>query len=308
MNRKLKTQVLLEKAGQRLDVFLVGEFPEFSRSHVQRLLDGGAVEVNGRSLQKSAYRLEQGDQVTLLIPDLQQTIALPQQMDLDVLYEDGDVIVINKPRGLVVHPAPGHADGTLVNALLAHCSDLSGINGIIRPGIVHRLDKDTSGVMLAAKNDHAHVSLAAQIKQKTAARKYVALVHGRLREDKGTIDAPIGRHHSDRKKMAVEAKHGKSAVTHYSVLQRYARFSLVSCQLTTGRTHQIRVHMAFIGHPVAGDPKYGPKHQNFAIEGQALHSAEIEFIHPVNQKTLSFSAPIPDDMVQLIKSVEHERL
>jgi 23S rRNA pseudouridine1911/1915/1917 synthase len=223
------------------------------------------------------------------------------------LYEDEYVIVINKPRGMVVHPAVGNYSGTLVNALLEHCEDLSGINGEVRPGIVHRLDKDTSGVMVAAKNNQAHLSLTEQIKNRTASRRYLAIVYGNIKEDKGVINAPIGRHYVDRKRMAVTFENSKEAITNFQVLERFGQFTFVACKLKTGRTHQIRVHMAYIGHPVVGDPKYGPERRNFSIKGQALHSTELTFKHPVTGETMVFHAPLPEDMDRILLELNNKR-
>ena len=246
-----------EDRGVRLDSFLAGRVPELTRSAAARLIETGRVTVAGRTAAKSC-RLEGGELVEAELPDPEPTQALPQDIPLDVVYEDGDVIVVNKPAGLVVHPAPGHPDGTLVNALLHHCgSSLSGIGGELRPGIVHRIDRDTSGLIIAAKNDAAHQALSAQLQDHTLARTYEAVVVGNLREDRGTVDAPIGRHHTDRKKMAVTDRGGRAAVTHWEVLERFQGFTHVRCRLETGRTHQIRVHMAHLGHPICGDTVYG---------------------------------------------------
>ena len=286
-----------EARGRRLDVFLADREKELSRSHIQKLIEGGAVLVNGRAV-KANYKLRTGDSVEIHVPEVQEWKILPEAIPLDVLYEDEDIIVINKARGMVVHPAAGVSSGTLVNALLYHCKDLSGINGVIRPGIVHRLDKDTSGVMVAAKNDAAHVDLAEQIRLKTAHRIYPALVLGTIAEEKGVIRAPIGRHPTERKKMAV-VPNGKEATTHFRVLERFSSYTFVECRLQTGRTHQIRVHMAYIGHPLLGDPKYGKK-SPFAIEGQALHSAELMLTHPRTKERLRFAAAMPADMEEIL--------
>ena len=245
-----------DKAGERLDVFLTRMQPEFSRSHVQKLIASGNATVN-QAVRKGNYKLKAGDAVELSVPEPENTEILPEDIPLDILYEDKDIIVINKARGMVVHPAAGVFSGTLVNALMHHCEDLSGINGEIRPGIVHRLDKDTSGVMVAAKNDQAHLSLAKQIQEKTAFRIYQAVVWGNIKEESGIIRRDIGRDASDRKKMAIVRENGKPAVTHFRVLERFGEYTLTECRLETGRTHQIRVHMTYIGHPVVGDPKYG---------------------------------------------------
>ena len=289
-----------EARGKRLDVFLADREKELSRSHIQKLIEGGAVLVNGRAV-KVNYKLRTGDSVEIHVLEAQEWKILPEAIPLDVLYEDEDIIVINKARGMVVHPAAGVSSGTLVNALLYHCKDLSGINGVIRPGIVHRLDKDTSGVMVAAKNDAAHVDLAEQIRLKTAHRIYQALVLGTIAEGKGVIRAPIGRHPTERKKMAV-VPNGKEATTHFRVLERFSSYTFVECRLQTGRTHQIRVHMAYIGHPLLGDPKYG-KNSPFAIEGQALHSAELMLTHPRTKERLRFAAAMPADMEEILRTL-----
>ena len=294
-------QYTADKEGERLDVFLTRMEPELSRAHIQKIVAAGKAEVSGRA-RKSNYKLQAGEMVLLTIPAAQPVAILPEDIPLDVLYEDADIIVVNKPRGMVVHPATGVYSGTLVNALLFHCHDLSGINGEIRPGIVHRLDKDTSGVMVAAKNDAAHIDLAEQIRTKTAHRIYNAIVCGNIREEAGIIKGDIGRHPTDRKKMAIVHEHGKPAVTHFRVLERFGDYTLVECRLETGRTHQIRVHMASIGHPVLGDPKYGPRKAcPFAIEGQALHSLSLSLTHPVTLERMTFTAPLPEDMANILK-------
>ena len=296
-------QYTADKEGERLDVFLTRMEPELSRAHIQKLVAAGKAEVSGRA-RKSNYKLQAGEMVLLTIPAAQPVAILPEDIPLDVLYEDADIIVVNKPRGMVVHPATGVYSGTLVNALLFHCHDLSGINGEIRPGIVHRLDKDTSGVMVAAKNDAAHIDLAEQIRTKTAHRIYNAIVCGNIREEAGIIKGDIGRHPTDRKKMAIVHEHGKPAVTHFRVLERFGDYTLVECRLETGRTHQIRVHMASIGHPVLGDPKYGPRKAcPLAIEGQALHSLSLSLTHPVTRERMTFTAPLPEDMANILKAL-----
>ncbi len=293
-----------DRQGERLDVFLARQEIGVSRAHVQKLILEGHVWVNG-SFCKPNCRLKGGESVRVLLPEPEAISVEPEQIPLDILYEDEDIIVVNKARGMVVHPAAGVCHGTLVNALLYHCKDLSGINGKIRPGIVHRLDKDTSGVMVAAKNDRAHLNLAEQIGTKTAHRNYLAVVHGNIREEKGIIKGDIGRHPVDRKKMAVVRENGKPAVTEFYVLQRFGDYTLVKCSLQTGRTHQIRVHMAYIGHPLAGDPKYGPrKKAPFAIEGQALHSASLSFVHPGTGENMRFEAPLPEDMEKILNTLE----
>ena len=296
-----------DKAGERLDVFLTRMQPEFSRSHVQKLIASGNATVN-QAVRKGNYKLKAGDAVELSVPEPENTEILPEDIPLDILYEDKDIIVINKARGMVVHPAAGVFSGTLVNALMHHCEDLSGINGEIRPGIVHRLDKDTSGVMVAAKNDQSHLSLAKQIQEKTAFRIYQAVVWGNIKEESGIIRGDIGRDASDRKKMAIVRENGKPAVTHFRVLERFGEYTLTECRLETGRTHQIRVHMTYIGHPVVGDPKYGTDRHGrvrgkFAIKGQALHSASLELTHPATGERMRFAAPLPQDMQELIKKI-----
>jgi len=290
---------------KRLDVFLTACLPERSRSNIQRLIADGAVQVNGRTRTKSGYALSAGDLVFMRIPMPVAAEIKAESIPLDILYEDGQLAVINKARGMVVHPAAGNREGTLVNALLSHCSDLSGINGVIRPGIVHRLDKDTSGVMLVAKTDKSHVSLAGQIRSHSAKRVYIALVSGIISVQGGRIEGAIGRHPVDRKKMSVVTQGGKQAVTHFEVLKRSENHTLVSCTLETGRTHQIRVHMAFIGHPVVGDPKYGRSiAKNLPIKGQALHSWKIFFQHPISGEELEFLAPLPADMQELLRQTK----
>jgi 23S rRNA pseudouridine1911/1915/1917 synthase len=291
-----------EQVNTRLDVLLTQQHPELSRSHVQKLIEDGFVEVKGKKT-KSNYKLRLGDQVVLDVPPPVEVDIAPEEIPLEVVYEDSQVIVINKPRGMVVHPAAGNYQGTMVNALLAHCDDLSGINGVMRPGIVHRIDKDTSGLIMAAKTDQAHISLAQQIKDRTVTRRYIALVHDHIREESGIIDAPIGRDASDRKKMAVDVVHGKEAITHFKVLERLREYTLVEARLKTGRTHQIRVHMAYIGHPVVGDPKYGPKKPHFDLDGQFLHAQVLGFNHPTTGEYMEFSAPLPDVLEEILALV-----
>jgi len=293
-------------AGERVDVFLARENDALSRSHIQRLIGGGFVTVNGKAV-KANYKLRADDTLKIVLPLAQEIEVVPEDIPLDILYEDGDVVVVNKARGMVVHPAAGHLSGTLVNALLHHCQDLSGINGKARPGIVHRLDKDTSGVMVAAKNDAAHRSLAEQIKNKTARRKYAAIVQGNIKEESGVIEGAIGRHPTERKKMAVLSDGGKEAVTDFRVLERFGRYTLVECSLRTGRTHQIRVHMAYIGHPLVGDPVYGRAKSPFSIQGQALHSRELRFLHPSSKREMVFQAEMPADMQKILRRLRQEK-
>ncbi|WP_282941546.1 RluA family pseudouridine synthase [Paenibacillus sp. RC67] len=290
-----------EERGERVDKFITESLDEdVSRTQVQQWIKEGHLTVNG-ALIKANYKLAEGDKLLLNVPEPEEMNLEAEAIPLDVIYEDSDVIVVNKPRGLVVHPAPGHYSGTLVNALLYHCKDLSGINGVMRPGIVHRIDKDTSGLLMAAKNDLAHVSLAAQLKEHSVNRKYLAVVHGNVAHDHGTIDAPIGRDPHDRKLYTVTEKNSKHAVTHFVVLERFGDFTLMELKLETGRTHQIRVHMKFIGHPLAGDPAYGPaRSQHVTIEGQALHAAVLGFVHPRTGEHLQFEAELPEDMQHLL--------
>ena len=288
-----------EEAGERVDALLPRIAGELTRSAAQKLLDAGAVLVNGAPVRKN-YRVAAGDSILVTLPDAGESALTAQDMALDVVFEDGDVIVVNKPRGMVVHPAPGHADGTLVNALLWHCGDsLSGIGGEKRPGIVHRIDKDTSGLLIAAKNDFAHRALAAQLSDHSMFRIYEAVVYGRLRDDAGTVDAPIGRHPTDRKRMAVVST-GRPAVTHWEVVARYRGYTHVRCRLETGRTHQIRVHMASIGHPLAGDLVYGKKQPDKGLSGQCLHARALEFTHPRTGERVHLTSPLPDYFVQFL--------
>jgi len=285
--------------GQRLDVFLSGESPGLSRSHIQKLVAGGMVEVNGVPARPS-YKVRTGDVVVLKVPPPVELVVEPEPIPLDILYQDVDLVVVNKPRGMVVHPAEGNYTGTLVNALLHHCRDLSGINGILRPGIVHRLDKDTSGLLMVAKNDAAHLDLARQISERTVEKRYLALVHGSMKHNRGTVDAPIGRHPKDRQRMAVEPRNGKPAVTHYQVLSRHGNYTYLDLKLETGRTHQIRVHLAYIGCPVVGDHKYGPDKNAFGLEGQFLHAALLAFTHPCSHEKMIFEAPLPEELQRVL--------
>ena len=287
--------VTQENAGQRIDRAAAENFPDFTRSHIQKMIDSGVVTVNGKVVSKS-FKPKADDEVIVYVEPLQDCATEPENIPLDIRYEDDYLLVVNKPKGMVVHPAPGNYSGTLVNALLYYCKDsLSGINGVMRPGIVHRIDKDTSGLLLVAKNDIAHVSLAQQIKEHSLTREYVAVVYGKLKEPEGTICAPIGRNPKDRKKMAVVYEHSKPATTHYYTVEEFDRFTMVRCRLETGRTHQIRVHMSYIGHPLAGDIVYGP--QKNAIEylhGQCLHARLLGFTHPVTGERITISSELPD--------------
>lgn len=284
----------------RIDRYLAEVCPDFSRSYLQKLLKEGAVSVNSRNV-KANYKVQTGDHIILNIPDLQVPDILPEDIPLDILYEDQWLMVVNKPKDMVVHPSAGHTQGTLVNAVMAHCGEhLSGINGVMRPGIVHRIDKDTTGALLICKDDTVHRDLAEQLKEHSIKRRYRAIVQGNLKEDEGTVDAPIGRHPIDRKKMAINHKNGKSAVTHYKVLERFGQTTYIECRLETGRTHQIRVHMASLGHPLLGDTVYGSSKNPYHLQGQALHAMILGFIHPVTKEYMEFEAPIPEYFSKLL--------
>ncbi len=286
----------------RLDVF-VAEMGEITRSRAAKVIEEGCVFVNGKVAAKN-LKLQAGDEVTLNMPDPVSYDVTAQEIALDVVYEDDDLLVVNKPKGMVVHPAAGNYEGTLVNALMHHCGNsLSGINGVMRPGIVHRIDKNTSGLLMVAKNDTAHNGLAAQIKEHSFTRVYEAVVYGNLKNDSGTIDAPIGRHPVKRKQMAVTSKCSKNAVTHYEVVNRYGNFTHVRLKLETGRTHQIRVHMAYIGHPVAGDDVYGPKKVITSLSGQCLHAKKVGFVHPITNKYLELESDLPDYFVKFLRGL-----
>lgn len=278
---------------KRIDVYLTQELDEYTRSFIQKLITKQNILVNGKSI-KSNYITKLNDIIDIEIPDLQKMNIVAENILLDILYEDSEVILINKPQNMVVHPAPGHYTGTLVNALMYHCKDeLSGINGVMRPGIVHRIDKDTSGVLMIAKTNNAHQKLALQLKEHSITRKYNAIVLNNIKDDLGTINAPIGRHPIERKKMAVTNKNSKNAVTHYKVIERFGKYTFIEAQLETGRTHQIRVHMSYIGHPLLGDIVYGSKNQPFKLEGQVLHASLLGFIHPVSGVYMEFKAKLP---------------
>ncbi|ENQ3104620.1 ribosomal large subunit pseudouridine synthase D [Bacillus sp. 491mf] len=300
MSEVVQVTVSEEQKNERIDKFVAGVNNEWSRSQVQQWIKDGVVTVNGKDV-KGNYKVKTNDEIIVTIPEPEELDIQAEDMNLEIHYEDADVLVVNKPRGMVVHPAPGHTSGTLVNGLMYHCTDLSGINGVMRPGIVHRIDKDTSGLLMVAKNDMAHEALVNQLVAKTVTRRYQAIVHGVIPHDKGTIDAPIGRHKQDRQSMTVD-ENGKHAVTHFRVLERFNNFTHVECQLETGRTHQIRVHMKYIGYPLAGDPKYGPK-KTFDINGQALHAGILGFIHPRTGEYLEFEAPVPQVFVELLNDL-----
>lgn len=280
-----------EREGERLDAFVTDEMESLSRSMVKNLIDGGKVLVDGVK-KKPSYQIREGEEISIEMDEPRAIALEPQDITLEILYQDSSLAVIDKPKGLVVHPAHGNWDHTLVNALLFHIADLSGINGELRPGIVHRLDKDTSGVMVVAKNDTAHRHLAEQIKEHTINREYTALVHGNIKEENGIIEAPIGRSHNDRKKMAVVGD-GRHAVSHYLVLERFGDYTLVRVKLMTGRTHQIRVHFSYIRHPVVGDPVYGPEKKHLGLDSQALHASLLGFVHPLTGEYMEFTSPLP---------------
>ena len=290
-----------QESGERLDKFLDEMLPDFSRSYLQKLIKGQHVTVQGQIV-KPNYRLRAEDEIHIEIPDEIKLDITPEKIPLDILYEDQDLLVINKPKGMVVHPAAGHYSGTLVNALLYHCEgQLSGINGVLRPGIVHRIDRDTTGSLVVCKNDMAHRSLAEQLKEHSINRRYRAIVWGNLKENEGTVDAPIGRHPIDRKKMAINRTNGKRAVTHYRVLKRFSRFTYIECQLETGRTHQIRVHMASLGHPLLGDTVYSTAKSPYTLEGQCLHAMTLGFIHPRTGEYIECTAPLPEYFEHLLE-------
>lgn len=297
--------VLESQAGTRIDKFLADELPELSRSYIQKLIKEEQITVNGKIV-KANYKLSPEDLVVVLQPELKEPDILAEDIPLDILYEDSDILIVNKPKGMVVHPSAGHYSGTLVNALMHYCKDdLSGINGVMRPGIVHRIDMDTTGSLLVCKNDFAHQNIAEQLKVHDIKRVYHAIVHGVLKEDEGTIDAPIGRHPVERKKMSINHKNGKEAVTHYKVIKRFKNYTYIQCQLETGRTHQIRVHMASIKHPLLGDAVYGPAKCPFKLQGQTLHAKTIGIIHPRTEEYIEVDAPLPEYFSSLLKKLEN---
>ncbi|MEE3806928.1 MULTISPECIES: RluA family pseudouridine synthase [Lysinibacillus] len=291
-----------QQQGERIDKALSSLQSEWSRTQIGNWVNDGIIKVNGDAV-KAKYKVKAGDVILIDVPEVEILDVIAEKLDLDIVYEDADVLVVNKPKGMVVHPAPGHMSGTLVNGLMYQCKDLSGINGVMRPGIVHRIDKDTSGLLMVAKNDTAHESLVNQLVNKTVTRKYIALVHGHIAHDKGTIDAPIGRDQKDRQKQAV-VDNGKHAVTHFQVVERFGDYTLVECRLETGRTHQIRVHMNYIGFPLVGDPKYGPK-KTIDFGGQVLHAATLGFDHPSSGEYLEFETPLPVDYEQLLNDLRN---
>lgn len=295
----------VDAPGQRADQFLAAALPQLTRSAAQRLLEEGAVTLDGRPVKKN-YKTAPGDELVVILPDPAPVDILPQDIPLDVVYEDEDVIAVNKPVGLVVHPAAGHPDGTLVNALLYHCGNsLSGINGALRPGIVHRIDRDTSGLIIAAKNDSAHLALAAQLQDHSLYREYEAVCVGNLKQDQGTVNAPIARHPTDRKKMAVNFLQGREAVTHWTVLERFPGYTHIQCRLETGRTHQIRVHMAHTGHPLLGDVVYGSKKPWPGLAGQCLHARRLSFVHPRTGERLTLECPLPPWFQEVLTKLGH---
>lgn len=307
MSSEFNLTVEAENAGVRIDKLISENSEGITRSAAAKLIDQGNVTVCGKEISKN-YKCKEQDEITVLIPDAKPLEAKAENIPLDIVYEDDDLLVVNKPKGMVVHPAAGNFDGTLVNALLYHCKgSLSGINGVIRPGIVHRIDKDTSGLLIVAKNDFAHINLAEQIKEHSFHRAYQAVAYGNIKEDSGTVNQPIGRNPNDRKKMAVTLKNSKNAVTHYEVINRFGEFTHIRCVLETGRTHQIRVHMAYIGHPLAGDSVYGPKKVIKSLDGQCLHAGEIGFVHPRTGQYMEFKSQLPDYFKHFLAGLENSR-
>lgn len=293
-------ELTADESGERIDKFLSRNCENLSRSYIQKLLKDGNIIVNKLAV-KANYKIASGDVIHIRIPESEPLDILPENIPLDILYEDSDILIVNKPKGMVVHPSPGHYTHTLVNAVLYHCGgNLSGINGVIRPGIVHRIDMNTTGSLLICKNDRAHQILAEQLKEHSITRRYHAIVHGNIKEDSGTVDAPIGRHPADRKKMSTKSQHGRHAVTHYRVLERFGSYTYIECELETGRTHQIRVHMSSIGHPILGDDVYGPARCPFKLEGQTLHAKTLGIIHPSTKEYMEFDAPLPQYFQNLL--------
>lgn len=306
MADEIVLSVTPEAVGMRIDRLLNDELVDMTRSAIQKIIDDEGVTVNGNVVSKN-YKARNHDEIVIKVPEPKTLDIVAENIPLDIRYEDDDLLVVNKPKGMVVHPAAGNYSGTLVNALMHHCGDsLSGINGVIRPGIVHRIDKDTSGLLIVAKNDLAHVHLAEQIKVHSFTREYQCIVYGGFKDDKGTVDAPIGRHHTDRKKMAVTDKNSKNAVTHYFVENRYNSFTHLRVRLETGRTHQIRVHMSYIGHPIAGDEVYGPKNRIKELGGQCLHAGLIGFIHPRTKRFIEIKSELPDYFTEFVKKIDNQ--
>ena len=290
----------------RCDVYIAENCEGITRSFTKKLFEENRVFVNGK-MARASLKIKEGDEIVFEMPEIKMLDAKPQDIKLDIIYEDNDVLVVNKPRGMVVHPAFGSEDGTLVNALMHHCGDnLSAINGVLRPGIVHRIDKDTTGLLIVAKNNNAHLSLTEQLATRTLSRTYYAIVHGNIKEDTGTIDAPIARSERDRKKMAISAKNGRNAITHFTVLERFSKYTYMCFKLQTGRTHQIRVHSKHILHPILGDKAYGIKKEEFNLAGQLLHAGEIAFIHPTTKELMTFSAPLPEDFKITLEKIREK--
>ena len=299
----LNYQVSDGQSGIRIDRYLSEMNKELSRSYIQKLLKEQKITVNGSAV-KANYKVQEGDEISVAVPDIKEPDILPEDIPLDILYEDDDVLIVNKPKGMVVHPSAGHTSGTLVNAVMAHCGEhLSGINGVLRPGIVHRIDKDTTGALLICKDDIVHRDLAEQLKKHSIKRRYRAVVQGNLKEDEGTVNAPVGRHATDRKNMAINHKNGKEAITHYKVLERFGQATYIECRLETGRTHQIRVHMASLGHPLLGDTVYGSSKNPYHLQGQALHAMILGFVHPITGEYLEFEAPLPEYFSKLLEKL-----
>lgn len=300
---KIIFQVEKENTGIRIDKYLSDNMEDISRSYLQKLLKDKSITVNNKAI-KANYKVQEGDMVSVFVPEPEEPDILPEEIPLDILYEDDSLMVVNKPKDMVVHPSAGHTSGTLVNAVLFHCKgNLSGINGIMRPGIVHRIDKDTTGTLLICKTDTCHRILAEQLKVHSITRRYRAVVQGNLKDDEGTVEGPIGRHTTDRKKMAINYKNGKEAITHYRVLERFGNATYIECRLETGRTHQIRVHMASIGHPLLGDTTYGSSKNPYHLQGQALHAMVLGFLHPVTNEYMEFTAPLPEYFLKLLEKL-----
>lgn len=293
---------------KRLDSYLSDVLMEMSRSFIQKLIEKGTVKINGEIVRIKKYKVKENDEIEIEVPAPERLKIEAENIPIEIVYEDDDLLVVNKPQGMVVHPAPGNYNGTLVNSIMYHCKNLSSINGVIRPGIVHRIDKDTSGLLIVAKNDKAHRSLAQQFKEHSINRKYIALVYGNIKEEKGTIQGPIGRHPNNRLKMAVVERNGKDAITHFSVLKRFRGYTLIEAKLETGRTHQIRVHMTHINYPLVGDPVYGQKKEKFNLKGQMLHAKTLGFMHPTKGIFMEFQADLPDHFIKIIKILEDQNM